>query len=159
MLSLVGFQKSYLKSFVLREHMFLFSLSWNMFKNLDIVHEIWILLFISLWIGFQWIWKIWEFRMCFKEYLLPNGWVRTFNINLKMFLLSNTPTFTLIVLVSQITNVKEWKCWYSCFSQLHQGSFHCCHWCGIFTYHGDATNQIFCKGAFSWHLKHSHLEK
>ena len=35
---------------------------------------------------------------------------------------SNMLTFTLIVLVSQTTNVKEWKSWFSCFWQLHWGS-------------------------------------
>ena len=62
------------------------------------------------------------------------------------------------MLVSQITNVKEWISWCSCFSQLHGGSFHCCLWCGIHTDHDHATNQIFCKSTFSCHLKHSHWE-
>ena len=69
---------------------------------------------------------------------------------------SNTLNFTLIMLELQITIVKDWKSWYSCFLQLHQGSFHCCHWCSILTYCDHATSQISCKSTFSCCLKYSH---
>ena len=42
--------------------------------------------------------EFWEFGMSFKKYLLPNGWVRMFNINLKMSLLV-------------ILWPSSWSCW------------------------------------------------
>ena len=127
----------------------LFTFFWNISKfrmNITQIY-IWSMNLIVLWIR---ILMNFEKEKSFKEYLLPNRWVRIFNINGK-HLFSNTPTFALIVLVLQVTIVKEWKTWYSCFSQLCQGSFHCYHW----HYHYHATNQISCKTTSSSCLKYS----
>ena len=110
---------------------------------------------VVLWIRPMWIQNFEEFQGIFSAKLVS----KNIQYHLEDISFSNTLIFALIMLVLQITIVKEWKSWCSCFSQLHWGSFHCCHWCGILSYHDHATNQISCKNTSSCCLKHSHKNK
>ena len=131
----------------------LFTFSWNIIK-MDITWNIHSMDFIALQIRLKWI-KISKMKI-FQGIFTAKLVSKNIQYQLKNTSFSNTLTFALIVLVLQITIVKEWKSWYSCFSQLHWGSFHCCHWCSILTYCDHAANQISCKSTFSCYLQYSY---
>ena len=85
-------------------------------------------------------------------------WVRIFNNNLKMSLLTILWHSYQLCWCCQSLLWRNENPWYSCLSQLHHGSFHC-YWCAILTYFYHATNQIFLQDASSCCLKNFYYPK